>query len=152
MKIESIKRAFVAAAMLGTVAHSGPVSAHNAGATLDARGNLVSATGLAAVTCFDDGSGEPHHLFAQIRDSSPPVAGLLLSIQLLKGNRAINSTDRISGDPDYSPGVSLDGGGGVYYMMVNKTGRGPRTFDVVWHCRTSANIHTGTSIRVLQFQ
>lgn len=152
MKLESMKVALVAAPLLAAAGHSSMCWAHNAGATLDARGNLVSATGLAQVTCFDDGSGEPHHLFTQIRDSSPPVDGLLLSIQLLKGNKAINSTDPISGDPDYSPGVSLDGGPGVYYMMVNKTGAGPRTFDVIWHCRTSANIHTGTSIRVLQFQ
>ena len=138
--------------MLAATGHTGLGWAHNAGATLDARGNLVSATGLAVVTCFDDGSGEPHHLFAQIRDSSPPVDGLLLSLQLLKGNKAINSTDPISGDADYSPGVSLEGGPGVYHMMVNKTGAGPRTFDVIWHCRTIANIHTGTSIRVLQFQ
>jgi len=152
MQLKSSKLTFVAAVMFAAAGHTETGWAHNAGATLDARSASVSATGLAAVTCFDDGSGEPHHLFAQIRDSSPPVEGLLLSIQLLKGNMATNSTDPISGDPDYSPGISLDGGPGVYYMMVNKTGAGPRTFDVIWHCRTSANIHTGTSIQVLQFQ
>ena len=152
MKMRSVIHALIAAAMLGAAGHTGLGWAHNAGATLDAQGTRLSATGLAAVTCFDDGSGEPEHLFAQVRDSSPPVDGLLLSLQLLKGNKAINSTDHISGDPDYSPGVRLEGGAGVYYMMVNKTGAGPRTFDVIWHCRTTANIHTGTSIQVLQFQ
>jgi hypothetical protein len=125
---------------------------HSAGATLDANGTTLSATGLAAIACFDDGSGEPHQLFAQIRDLSEPVDGLLLNVQLLKGNKATNSTDPISGDGEYSPGVVLEGGPGIYYIMVNKTGPGPRAFDVVWHCETADNFHTGTSITVLQFQ
>ena len=86
--------------MFCVAGYSGLGWTHNAGATLDSGGANASATGLAAVTCFDDGSGEPDHLFAQVRDHSEPVEGLLLSIQLYKGAQAINSTDPISGDPD----------------------------------------------------
>lgn len=128
------------------------VQAHTAGATLGADGTSASATGLAAITCFDDGNGQPEGLFVQIKDLSPPVPGLLISVQLYKGTQAINITDTISGDANHSEGVQLDGGSGVYWMMVNKTDVGLRTFEIIWHCMTSDHTHTGTDILVRQFQ
>ena len=126
--------------------------AHSAGATLGADGTNASATALAAITCFDDGNGEPEGLFVQIKDLSAPVPNLLISLQLYKGSQATNTTDLVSGDADYSAGVQLNGGSGVYWLMLDKTGAGPRRFDVIWHCRTEDLIHTGTDITVRQFQ
>lgn len=125
---------------------------HSAGATLGADGISASATALAAVTCFDDGNGQPEGLFVQIKDLSEPVPGLLVNIQLYKGVQAISITDTVSGDADYSEGVQLNGGPGVYQMIVDKTDVGPRRFDVIWHCMTADHTHTGTDIIVRQFQ
>ena len=126
--------------------------AHSAGAILGADGANASATALAAVSCFDDGNGAPAGLFAQIIDLSEPVDGLLVSLQLYKGLQATNTTDPVSGDADFSVGVQLDGGAGVYQLLVNKTKAGAKRFDVVWHCMTEDHVHTGTDITVRQFQ
>ncbi len=126
--------------------------AHTAGATLGADGTNASATGLAAITCFDDGNGEPEGLFVQIKDLSAPVPGLLISAQIYKGTKATNITDTISGDANYSVGAQLDGGAGVYWLMVNKTDVGARAFEIIWHCMTDDHVHTGTEIIVRQFQ
>ena len=126
--------------------------AHSAGATTDAADNNANATILAAITCFDDGNGEPFGLFAQVKDLSEPVEGLLISIQLYKGLKAISDTDTISDDADYSEGIQLDAGPGVYQILVNKTDIGPRRFDVIWHCMTEEHVHTGTDILLRQFQ
>ena len=126
--------------------------AHSAGATLGADGTSASATALAAVTCFNDGTGEPEGLFTQIKDLSEPVDGLLINIQLYKGLKATSITDTISGDADFSDGVQLNGGAGVYQMIVDKTDIGPRRFEVIWHCMTEDHSHTGTDITVRQFQ
>ena len=126
--------------------------AHSAGAITDADGNNANSTILAAITCEDDGHGEPEGLFAQIKDLSEPVEGLLISIQLYKGLKATSDTDTISGDADYSEGIQLDAGPGVYQILVNKTDIGPRRFDIIWHCMTEEHVHTGTDILLRQFQ
>lgn len=138
---------FFSTALFNPVIH-----AHSAGATLGADGTNASATALAAISCFDDGNGEPEGLFTQIKDLSEPVTGLLINIQLYKGTQAISITDTVSGDADYSSGVQLNGGAGTYQMILNKTDIGPRAFDVIWHCMTADHTHTGTDIVVRQFQ
>lgn len=125
------------------------LQAHSGSAIL---GGDASNSALAHVTCLDDGTGEPAYLIAQIKDLSQPEEGLLISVQLLKGIQVINSTDPISGDADYSPLVQLDGGQGVYNMMLTKTAEGDRAFDLVWHCMTADGLHTGTDIIVRQFR
>ncbi|MCK5354700.1 MAG: hypothetical protein KAJ63_06245 [Methyloprofundus sp.] len=140
------------AVLLAGSAFSTVSFAHSAGATLGADGKKASATALAAITCFDDGNGRPEGLFTQIKDMSDPVPGLLINIQLYKGLQAVSITDTVSGDADYSEGIQLNGGPGVYQMIVNKTDVGPKRFDVIWHCMTEDHTHTGTDITVRQFQ
>ena len=140
---------FLTGSLLGYAAYS---SAHGGnGITMDAAGTSRTFTGVALVTCFDDGNGPAENLIARIRDKSSPVPGLLVNLQLFKGNKAVNITDTVSGDADYSPFVTLHGGPGVYFMIINKTNVGERTFDVEWHCNTADGIHTGTEISVSQF-
>lgn len=152
MKIASLKKAFISASILVAIGHTNIVLAHSAGAAIDSGSNNASATDLAAITCFDDGNGAPHHLFGQIKDMSAPVSGLLLSLHIYKGQQMTTSTDPVSGDASYSPGISLNGGAGTYYISVTKTSAGVRLFDVVWHCVTSGDVHTGTDISVYQAQ
>lgn len=131
--------------------HSATISAHTGRAMLDPNGDKATFTALARVTCFDDG-GPPDNLIARIRDNSPPVAGMFVSLQLLKGSKAINITDTTPGDAQFSPFVTLHGGAGTYFMMANKTAAGARDFEVEWHCNTAAGVHTGTDIFVDQFE
>ena len=150
--IPNYKILFKTSLLLVSSAFSTISFAHSAGATLGADGTNANATALAAVTCFDDGNGEPEGLFTQIKDLSDPVPGLLINIQLYKGLQATSDTDTVSGDADYSEGVQLNGGAGVYQMIVDKTDFGARRFDVIWHCMTEDHVHTGTDITVRQFQ
>ncbi len=138
--------------LLASCTISSTVFAHSAGATIDADGTNPNATILAAITCDDDGHGQPVGLFAQIQDRSEPEPGLLVSIQLYKGIKATSDTDTISGDADYSEGAQLDAGPGVYQILVTKTDIGLREFDVIWHCMTEDHQHTGTGIILRQFQ
>ncbi|HTQ99233.1 MAG TPA: hypothetical protein VMH83_04550 [Candidatus Acidoferrum sp.] len=128
------------------------VLAHSASATMDPAGNTPTFTGLARVTCFDDGSGPPALLYAHVRDNSPPVNGLLVNLQILKGTQALSITDPVSGDANYSDALQLQGGAGVYTLILNKTATGARSFDIEYHCLTAAGDHTGTDIIVDQFK
>ena len=135
-------------------------SAHTARVTMDPRGISATFTALARVTCFDDGNGPPAALQVRLRDNSPPVPGLLVSIQLLKGRQAISYTDTTPGNADYTFPLQLEGGTGVYTVMINKTAAGPRDIDIEWHCLTAEHDpqkghdsgHTGTEILVDQFK
>jgi len=127
------------------------VKAHGGGAVLDSAGDSRTFTGVAFITCFDDGNGPAENLIARIRDNSPPVDGLLVNLHIFKGNKAVGISDTVSGDADYSPYVTLHGGSGVYNIIVSKTDAGARSFDLEWHCNTVDGVHTGTEIGVTQF-
>lgn len=112
----------------------------------------AQATDMADVICGDDGHGPAGFLLVQVRDDSPPVPGLMVNAQVIKGNQAANVTDQVSGDAQYSEPIVLEGGDGVYRMLVNKTGPGPRVFSLIYHCMTQEGVHTGTEIVVRQVQ
>ncbi len=126
--------------------------AHDAGTVMDPSGTVASFTGYALVTCFNDGNGDADYLRASVKDLSPPQDGLLVNLQIIKGNRAISTTDTVSGDANFSPEVKVQGGNGVYLLLVNKTKAGPRSFNISYHCVTASNAHTGTDISVQQFE
>lgn len=128
-----------------------PAFADSTRATLDPAGNRATFTGLARVTCFDDGNGNAASLVARVRDNSESIHGLMVNVQIVKGSMALSISDEISGDAGYSDYISLPGGNGEYIMMVNKTAAGPRDFDIEWHCWTATGAHTGTDITVQQF-
>ena len=152
MKSASLKKIIMAASIMVAAGYAGGASAHSAGATIDSAGNNASATDLAQVICYDDGDGPTDHLFVQIQDASSPVSGLLVSAQIYKDNKMTNTTDTVSGDANASPGTTLIGGNGVYYLSVSKTAIGARNFTVTYHCQTAAEVHTGTDITVFQVQ
>lgn len=132
---------FIAAVALFGLVQS--THAHDAAATMDPASNSATFTGYGFVTCFDDGNGVADKLVASVRDHSPPVAGLLVNLQILKGNRAASVTDPVSGDGNSSPAISVKGGNGVYLILVNKTAPGARDFSIEYHCMTANNVHTG---------
>ncbi|MBX3617083.1 hypothetical protein [Nitrosomonas sp.] len=148
----SLKKTLVCMVSTMMLGYAGLGSAHDAGATMDPSGTVAAFTGYALVTCFDDGNGPADYLVASVRDLSSPEDKLLVNLQIIKGNRAINTTDPVSGDADYSPEVKVHGGNGVYLLLVNKTKAGVRSFAVSYHCMTASNAHTGTDITVQQFE
>ena len=134
-----------------TLGYAGVSGAHDAGATMDPDGTTASFTGYALVTCIDD-VGVTDRLVASIKDTSPPQDNLLVSLQIIKGNRAASTTDPVSGDGNFSPEAKVQGGSGVYQILVNKTIAGARSFLVSYHCMTADNVHTATEITVRQFE
>lgn len=134
-----------------TLGYAGLSGAHDAGATMDPDGTTASFTGYALVTCIDD-VGVTDRLVASIKDTSPPQDKLFVSLQIIKGNRADSTTDPVSGDGNFSPEAKVQGGSGVYQILVNKTIAGARSFLVSYHCMTADNVHTATEITVRQFE
>ncbi|SDX19561.1 hypothetical protein [Nitrosomonas oligotropha] len=138
-----------------TLGYAGVSGAHEAGATMDPDGTTASFTGYALVTCIDD-VGVTDRLVASIKDTSPPLDPpqdkLLVSLQIIKGSRAASTTDPVSGDGNFSPEARVQGGSGVYQILVNKTIAGARSFIVSYHCMTASNEHTATEITVKQFE
>jgi hypothetical protein len=149
---KSLGKVLLSASVIVTTGYAAICGAHGGGAVLDPAGNKATFTALARVTCFDDGNGAADYLVAKIRDNSPPVPGMFVSLQLLKGSKAISITDTTPGDADFSPEVTLQGGNGTYFMMADKTMAGARNFEVEWHCKTATGVHTGTDLFVDQFE
>jgi hypothetical protein len=127
--------------------------AHEAGGPIDFTGTNANATDLATVQCFDDGNGPAHHLSISIQDLSPPVTGLLVSMQVYKDNKMTNTTDTVSGDSNSSEEAMLIAGSGEYRISVTKSNAGTRQINATYHCETSGGVHTGTSeLTVFQVQ
>lgn len=146
MKYESLKHALLSACALVVVGHASIASADTQRGTLR---KSAGATDLYRVTCFDNGGGIPDRLEAHLQDLLPAKPSLL-SIQILKDNVAVNSTDRKGGEG--SPEVSLNGGDGDYYVLVDKTKKGSKGYELEFHCVTSSGIHSGTSVETPQDQ
>lgn len=125
-------------------------SAHEVGATMDPNGNVAGFTGFALVSCSSEGNIPTDHFVASIRDTSPPQDNLLVNLQVIHVgngfNHAISTTDPISGDDQFSPPVSVQGGNGTYLLLVNKTGAGARSFIISYHCQSADTppVHTET--------
>jgi hypothetical protein len=107
-------------------------------------GKPQSATDVYTVTCFNDGNGNAQRLEAQVRDDT---AGFrVTSLVMLKGlNQVRSTTDAKGGDTASSPLISVNGGNGVYSLMVHKDRWGARQYDLFYHCKTSTGAHTGTT-------
>lgn len=131
---------------------SGLAHAHSVSGVFDPGGNNPHATVYADITCFDDGNGLTAGLYARIKDLSEPVTGLLINLQLQKGNGATNTGDPVSGDADFGSAVILNAGDGVYRLLINKTAAGARQVELEYHCLTTAGVHTGTDAVARQVQ
>jgi hypothetical protein len=143
MKPIIFNKALLAASILAALGYVGGVSAHEQGGTL---GKPAATTHYYQVTCYDDGSGPADHLSIQVKDELPK-AKPLVSVLVVTGLQAKNSTDAIDGDAIASPVLNIKGvNGTTYYVFVNKTSTGIETYSLDYHCLTSTNAHTGTDI------
>jgi hypothetical protein len=151
MKIFSLKKTLMAASLLAAVGVANQSFAHEQGGTLDNAGNNSKATDYYLVYCYDDGTGPTSFLYLQVQDFSNAVPGLLLSAQ---GTKVISATQTIMSNAAGGNATSIYGGDGPYYVTVDKTKAGYRSYNLIYHCMTGDNPpqHTGTSINMLQDQ
>lgn len=143
--MKSKKLIMVSALFLGSV---GIASAHDL--LNQPIGATVGATDYFQVTCSNDGTGNAARLDIQVNDDTAGAS--LLSLQVQKGLIARNTTDPVGANGVFSPLVSVAGGNGVYNVIVDKTTAAARQYDILFHCITSGNLHTGTSISQKQNQ
>jgi len=144
MKNKALKILFVTVSCLGALGFSAMVSAHESGTR--SLGNAAGATDFYQVSCFDDGDGPADYLEVQLQDLAPkPTPDPMISIQVIKGLKAANTTDQVDGDAALSPLIQLHGGNGTYLVTVDKTKAGKENYQFTYHCMTADNVHTGTS-------
>lgn len=147
----AIKKLLGVSAFLSGVGLAGAGFAHEIAGPIDPTGNVPSFTVVAMVTCFND-NGRTDKLVANIRDTSPAVEDMFVNLTLFKGSKAISTTDPIPGDQRSSPTITLSGGSGFYFMIINKTKAGTRNVAVEYHCMTADNVHTGTAIDLTTYE
>lgn len=146
MKSEFLRHGLVPVLALAVSWFGGIASADTQSGAL---GKPSGATDLYLVNCFDNGVGAPALLEAQIKDRSqakPPF----VSVQIFKGNAAANTTDPKAGEG--SPEAVLNGGPGEYYVAVDKTRKGPKIYQLEFHCVTGSDQHSGMNVVPLQNQ
>ena len=135
----------VFALAVAAVVLAGGASAHT---QLGSLGAAASATDSYQVTCSDDGSGPPKTLLLQVQDTTSASAPLV-GVEGHRASQNSNSVDATSGDSNPSPLVYVNGGSGVFDVLVYKIGAGADSYTLTYHCYTGVNgtgIHTGTAI------
>lgn len=130
-------------------------TAHTVSGTL---GDAASATDVYQAICFDDETGPPQSLVAQVLDKAD-VQTPVVSVTIRRGTAgngiAATSTDRIDADANYSRLIWVNGGAGTYDVYVGKDGPGAESYDLIYHCltgRSGEGKHTGTDLGVRQNQ
>lgn len=148
MKQIPLKPVLVTMILLTAWGQTNPVSAHDITGSL---GKTNTAIDYIQVHCYNDSNGSNDHLEVKIKDLAP-VAAPKVSIQLTRDNTTTNATDAIDGDAGYSPAVSVKGGDGYFYITIDKTATGAENYSVQFHCKTSDDQHTGTTISPISDQ
>ncbi|MDD5579829.1 MAG: hypothetical protein PHY16_11185 [Methylobacter sp.] len=153
MNNKAIKIGLLTGLLLVAAGHAGTVSAHDIAASLGILKG-AGATDLYTVTCSTDPTEQSQqptdHLFVQIQDQN--AGGAILSVQVMKGAIAVNSTDNIGGDGIPAPAITLQGGEGDYLVLVDHTARFAETYFMSYHCQDANNQHTGTVLTTKQNQ
>jgi len=149
----SYKTIAMALSFLLSVGQAGVVLGHSAVGSL---GNKKSATDAYSVTCSNEEGGDTatFRLAARVRDERPPRKPKV-SVTIAKGGIAVRVTDKKDGDRRFSPWAYVDGGNGVYRMLVTKSSKGRERFSVEFHCQgpsSSGFVHTGSSVIITQNQ
>lgn len=129
--------------------------------TSQSLGAAVSSTDVFRMNCSNNGGGAPVQVYARVKNRTSGTNALTVTI--VKGKTAglmsaKSSTDVVgsSSDSNYSPGIRLAAGAPTttypYFLVVTKDTATTRVYDVEAHCEAAGNIHTGTSISLIQNQ
>ena len=154
MKLSILKNTLIAVLGGLIMSQAGTALADNQSGSFTT--GLAAAVDFYQITCFDDGNGAPSYLEAQVKDMTANTSKV--NILIYKGTActtnkcAQSSLDTVDSDTGYSPLVKVIQGAGTYYLFVKHTAAGTDSYDVLAHCKTSGNVHTGTSITSRQQQ
>lgn len=128
-----------------------PASAHTLSNKTLRIGFGAQATDVWQVTCSADAVlGNSSRLVAQVLDKSPGTN--LLGLIIVKGNAAVTTIDSKGGDTIPSPWVQVNGGNGVYTMLVNHTQAGNKVYNIEFHCESANGSHTPTTTPTVPVQ
>lgn len=147
MKNTLLKYALLAPSLLVAGGYADLASAHTQNGSL---GRSDTATDVYAVTCSNDGNGEPDRLIASVRDEKPRRRPTV-TVAVSKNDVSTNTTDPRDGDRLYSPAVELLQGPGDYSVTVSKSGLGAEIYKLQFHCMSGIN-HVATDILRTQNQ
>lgn len=141
----------LATALLLILGYSELVSADSQPGAIGSKRSKAGGTNQYLVTCSNDGRGEPHHLYLEVKDLAPRNPAQLSIQAMLPATGAATSLsiDWRDGDAYSSSGVTLVGGVGPYLLSVNKSRsnkRGAEQYVAIFHCETAEGIHTGTAL------
>ncbi|MGR8934209.1 MAG: hypothetical protein ACU837_07450 [Gammaproteobacteria bacterium] len=156
MNAVSLQNVFLTAAALAAATYTASTNAHDL--NFKSLGKNAKATDTYEVTCSTDGGGASYKLQVRVRDDAP-LAGPLVSAQIIKDSKATNTTDLKDGDANFSAAATLvpnpsnpNGGNGVYTVVVDKTKAGAENYSMQYHCLSKTGEHTGTSLIARQNQ
>ncbi|SJM95710.1 hypothetical protein CRENPOLYSF2_680024 [Crenothrix polyspora] len=149
----ALHRFIVTGAALAIVAYVGVASAfpiaRHTGKVLATKGALAAAASsvdMYQTTCSKNVAGATFQLGTLVTSEK---AGVVVSIQAIKGKLASHTTDTKGGDKIASPEVALKGGDGVYTILVNKSSAGAVNYSFEAHCETAKETHAGQTNPVL---
>ncbi|WP_394752173.1 hypothetical protein [Crenothrix sp.] len=138
------------ATLLIAIGYGELVAAHTQAGSIGRKKSKAGGTDIYEVTCSNagDGTGEPEHLYVDVKDLRPRNPAQVSIQAVLPANGAATpvSIDAKDSDPFPSPGYTLVGGSGPYLMTVNKTRSrkaGAEVYLVEFHCQSAAGAHTG---------
>ena len=137
------------AIMLGLFSHANMAGAAALNGTLLPS---AAATDFYKVTCSSNANGATQSLKVTVVDLIPVVTAPLISVQVVKGILARNSTDAEDGNTAASPLINLTGGNGIYDVRINKSAAGAESYRLNYSCTSSTGKLTGTAIRTVQNQ
>lgn len=138
----------ITASLLGVLMYAGVAAADSLNGSLGAD---FSVTDFYRVTCATNTNGATDNLKVTLIDLAP-IADPMISVQVVKGILAKNTTDAVDGNAAYSPAAIVKGGNGIYDVRVNKTGAGAEIYALKYACLNSAGKNTGTAIATAQNQ
>jgi hypothetical protein len=126
-------------------------AAHDETGTL---GAAASATDYWEVTCTSEVGVVPDRLSVRVADTGG-VAAPMVSVQAHKGLLLAQSTDPVDNDGNPSPEVFVNGGAGLYEVLVDKSGAGAESYTLTVHCQDvtpTTIVHTPTTTALQQDQ
>lgn len=149
----STRKILAAASTLLGLGLALPAAAH------DQAGSLTSTAGTKATdyyvaTCYSDpalgGGANADRFYFQMKDNSAganQVGMTVVNNNAPTNDKARTTIDANGGDGTYSDAQTISGGNGDYLITVFHTGvPSLESYTFIYHCETTAGVHTGTSI------
>lgn len=158
MKHKYPMRSWLTVSVLIAAGYAGIASAHTQTGVL---GKRVDTSDIYEITCADDGNGPPARLEVEIEDLLPVKPPRVSVLVQKEGSESVTTTDPKDGDNRPGLTVSNNGGAGTYTVTVSKlpkpgkpdkTRRYKELYSLDYHCITSSNQHTGTTLSTIQNQ